>query len=427
MTNRKNTKRALIASVISVLLCVTMLMGSTFAWFTDNASTAVNSIQSGLLDIVLLDESGNNLEGATLSFTDKDQNKYWEPGCTYALPTVYIQNNGNLAVKYTVEITGINGDAELNKVIDWTVTDGTDAADKTGHLLPGEKKAITISGTMQTTAGNEYQNKTISGIGITVRATQDTVEFDSTTDQYDASATYDQVVNVANQAALNSAVANANGPVTLILKDGAYTLPNLSGKEVTISGTKNVVINYSANVGANNANITFDGVTIVYPNNGTYIGLQHTAHVVYRDCEIKGTQFLYAPDVSFDGCTFTNLTNAYCVWTYGATSVNFTNCTFNTSGKAILVYTESETHATIDLDNCVFNDDDGANVMKAAVEVGSNPYSADTTYEIYIDNCTVNGFAVTDEGLSTGSKLWGNKNSMDKDHLNVIIDGIEVY
>ena len=68
MNNTKTTKRALLSSVMAMLLCITMLIGTTFAWFTDSASTAVNKIQAGTLDVQLLDEQGNSLEGATLSW-----------------------------------------------------------------------------------------------------------------------------------------------------------------------------------------------------------------------------------------------------------------------------------------------------------------------------------------------------------------------
>ena len=51
MNNKKTTKRALLSSVMAMLICITMLIGTTFAWFTDSASTAVNKIQAGTLDV----------------------------------------------------------------------------------------------------------------------------------------------------------------------------------------------------------------------------------------------------------------------------------------------------------------------------------------------------------------------------------------
>ena len=53
MTNRKSTKRALLGSVMAMVLCLAMLVGATFAWFTDTASTGVNKIQAGNLDVAL--------------------------------------------------------------------------------------------------------------------------------------------------------------------------------------------------------------------------------------------------------------------------------------------------------------------------------------------------------------------------------------
>ena len=116
MNSKKTTKHALMSSVVALLLCCAMLIGTTFAWFTDTASTAVNKIQAGTLDVQLLDESGNSLEGQTLSWqkaagTPGGEQVLWEPGCTYRLQPIVIKNNGNLALKYKIVITGIQGDA----------------------------------------------------------------------------------------------------------------------------------------------------------------------------------------------------------------------------------------------------------------------------------------------------------------------------
>ena len=141
MNNTKTTKRALLSSVMAMLICITMLIGTTFAWFTDSASTAVNKIQAGTLEVQLLDEDGTSLEGQTLGWVAADGRAQdeilWEPGCTYNLQSFKIKNNGNLALKYKIVISGIAGDAELNKVIDWTYKVGnTNPADLSaeGHL-----------------------------------------------------------------------------------------------------------------------------------------------------------------------------------------------------------------------------------------------------------------------------------------------------
>ena len=195
MTNRKSTKRALLGSVMAMVLCLAMLVGATFAWFTDTASTGVNKIQAGNLDVQLVDENGNSLEGKTLEFKKaanaaEGEAVLWEPGCTYELPAVYVKNNGKLALKYKVAITGINGSAKLNDVIDWTINDA-DINLTEMQLKAGEEgAAFTIKGHMQESAGNDYMNESIDGIAITVVATQNTMESDSFNNTYDANATY---------------------------------------------------------------------------------------------------------------------------------------------------------------------------------------------------------------------------------------------
>ena len=207
MTSSKSTKLALLTSVLALLMCVTMLVGATFAWFTDTASTAVNKIQAGTLNVDIVDKNGDSLDGKSLSFKDVNNNTdiLWEPGATFNLDSFKIVNKGNLAFKYKVIISGVNGNAKLLEAIDFFVKIG-DAekvalADWDGILLPdgeaatdtmdaGTTSAITISGTMKKEAGNEYQGLSIDGIGITVYATQYTYENDSNGNTYDQNATY---------------------------------------------------------------------------------------------------------------------------------------------------------------------------------------------------------------------------------------------
>ncbi len=214
--NAKNTRRAFLSSIVALVLCFTMLMGTTFAWFTDTAKVNVNTIQSGTLDIDLEKKVNGewvDAEGTTLNFVKSasapaNEKLLWEPGCTYQLEEVRIANNGNLALKYKVVISGVQGpagsnladvlevmvggqyllDSEGNRVTLAEVMLDPDGV-AYGSMLPKTYVEIgAISLHMQEDAGNEYQNKTIDNIAITVMATQDTVEYDSTTNQYDANA-----------------------------------------------------------------------------------------------------------------------------------------------------------------------------------------------------------------------------------------------
>ena len=227
----KSTKRALISSALAILMCAAMLIGTTFAWFTDTASTAVNKIQAGNLNIELQmkDDNGNwvNAEGKILPFLVEGKipaegtQILWEPGCTYTLPELRIVNNGNLALKYKVVVSGFQSSAKLNKVINWTMKlDGADFIMGSEHSLAAKNNdtvdfdIFTISGTMDKNAGNEYQNESIDGISINVYATQDTVENDSFDNQYDKDADgtpqfdtwYDNVATTVTVAATGDTV-----------------------------------------------------------------------------------------------------------------------------------------------------------------------------------------------------------------------------
>ena len=263
MSNRKSTKRALLGSVMAMVLCLAMLVGATFAWFTDTASTGVNKIQAGNLDVALEMKDGDNwvsAEGKTLTFKTKDNRAadqiLWEPGCTYELPQLRVVNKGNLALKYKIQITGIQGDAKLNEVIDWTINDA--AIDLTeGHLTAGQQgDAFTIKGHMQDTAGNDYQNLTIDGIGINVVATQDTVESDSFHNQYDADAEYPIAVTTGGE--LQAIVNNATAPVNIVLANSITTnnfvIPE--DKDVTLDLNGRTVTNAESHTILNKGHLT---------------------------------------------------------------------------------------------------------------------------------------------------------------------------
>ena len=280
MNNKRATKRALLTSVMALVMCVVMLVGTTFAWFTDTASTGVNKIQAGNLDIELQmkDSAGNwvKAEGKTLNFLQKQGEKQvpsedilWEPGCTYELPELRIVNKGNLALKYKISISGAKdatpendkNDLKLLDVIDWTYNvsgDGGATVAKLGterHLAAKTGEAdvfdtLTIKGQMQTSAGNDYQGMAIEGIAITVVATQDTVENDSFGNEYDKDAEYP--ISVTTGEELQAIVSNATAPVNIVLTNSITTnnfvIPedkdvtlDLNGRTVTNAGSHTIL------------------------------------------------------------------------------------------------------------------------------------------------------------------------------------------
>ena len=178
MKNGTNTKRALMLSVLSLLICCVLFIGSTFAWFTDSASVSVGGIQSGELDVGLeMSEDGGatwtdaEAKGQALEFIKAEgalanEAILWEPGCTYELQPVTVVNKGNLALSYKLVITGIAGDAKLNEAIEWTAQiDGREISleNYTKLLEKGQSETLTVKGHMRENAGNEFMGLTISG------------------------------------------------------------------------------------------------------------------------------------------------------------------------------------------------------------------------------------------------------------------------
>lgn len=233
-------------------------------------------------------------------------------------------------------------------------------------------------------------------------------------------------MNGAKYGTIAAALANVTSgqAVEIALAEGTYALPSAAkGKNLTFVGTGNAAntIIECKNDGydkLNGSTVTFENLTIE-TDNETYRGFIHVSGATYKNCIIKNQLTLYSNGnpLLFDNCTFHASGNNYNVWTWG-TSATFKDCTFNCDGKAMLVYGSGTSEVTFT--NCIFNDFGGQN-GKAAIETG-NDY--DATYTININNCKVNGF---DVNSVSGSNVWGNKNSMAADKLNVIIDNVDVY
>ena len=386
MNNKRATKRALLTSVMALVMCVVMLAGTTFAWFTDTASTGVNKIQAGNLDVDIIGEDGKSLDGKSLSFvkagltTDTgaeiDPNAtteiLWEPGCRYLTQGFRIANKGNLALKWKAVVnkgtTAANeGNFDLLDVIDFYLVRSTDVNDMGTALgeFSDSLKAKTnsdvyyIKGVMKTTAGNDYQGLTLDGITITVYATQDTVENDSFGPDYDANATYYPVLDAAGMkdALVNGGNIKVDADVDVggdVLTVTKKTTIDMNGK--TIKNTADIWTgdgsdgNWSLISARNGANLTITGngtfkakendafavdvqdgsaVTI---ENGTFIGNMHAVYVYDGTAVIEGGFFDIQQKSNIAGKEYEFVLNCYDANRYagsakiivkGGTFVNF--------------------------------------------------------------------------------------------------------
>ena len=234
--------------------------------------------------------------------------------------------------------------------------------------------------------------------------------YEELSDAIEASNSIDTITLTKNTTVkLENGVANENEKSRniTIKGDGTQTVDVIT-RAISAEGG---MLNYQRG-----STFAFENVT-VQAGEGNFDGIV-CDELTYKDCTIKGKLTLFGK-ATFTNCVFDNtMANQYSIWTWGGTDVTFEGCTFNTNGKAILLYggADGKNPTNLVVKKCTFNDRNNGTAGKAAIEIG-NDYNA--TYSLTVTNATVNGFA---DGKNTGSKIWANKNSMDAEHLTVIID-----
>lgn len=478
-TNRNSTRRSLLVSATALILSIAMLVGTTFAWFTDTVSSGVNKIQAGNLDVDLeMSTDGINwesAEGKTLTFKTTDNRAadkiLWEPGCTYELPQLRVVNKGNLALKYKIQITGINGDAKLNEVIDWTINN--DAINLTeGHLTAGQTgNAFTIKGHMRKTANNDYQNLTIDGIGITVYATQDTVENDSFGSTYDEDATYGTGATIIgldgtydSLTAAAKAWRESKGVVTSGSTFGMNTLGTVDSITWVVSGevatgdgegvignngagqsilgggyfTPSVTVNNIIIKGVNDAKIakTGDsylvsaaGKNVVYENI-TFVDTvridSNPANLTFKNCKFEaGFRMPHSAtngNVTIENCTFTgNESSGYAIFAQGnMASFKINGNTVSNCQRGINVQAGNNAVVTINGNNIrgITGKTDGF-THGAAIQLTSaktftvtnNTVSdvAVNAFHIY-DGCAADSIVISNNTISAAYLCWNEAN-----------------
>lgn len=258
MTKKVSTKRALLLSALSLLMCVSMLIGSTYAWFTDEVTSANNVIKSGTLDVEMMWAKGTEApdaatwyDASTGAIFDYD---LWEPGYTEARH-IKIENKGNLALNWTLAIVPNGEVSKLGDVIDvyvygankyaasnakqvvnrdsissfqyaGTLTEVLSTGIASGKLYAEASTgkytfdSMTIVLKMREEAGNEYQNLSIgTDFSVKLIATQLAYEKDSFGNDYDLTAAATVVATPENAQAVIWAAKEGD---VIYLEGGAY-------------------------------------------------------------------------------------------------------------------------------------------------------------------------------------------------------------
>ena len=401
MTKNNSTKKALVFALLSTLLCVSMLIGTTFAWFTDTASTAVNKIVAGNLKVELVKEDGSKLTEA-LKWVSADEGAeiLWEPGCTYNLEGFKVKNSGTLALKYKVVISGVNGNADLLNVLTFTYTvDGAAFdADSEFKLAAGATSPVfTISAHMDEAAGNEYKGKELDGIAITVYATQDTVESDSNGNTYDENATYP--------------VKTAEGLKTALVSGGVVEIAdNITVADESADAINRIGADATVNFGDNRVVLDLPAATSATAN---WIGVRVAGGDVVFNANNGGVQTaangeLYAVAVGTTTTT-ANLTINGGTYIGGTTAVQVTKGTLTINGGFFRAYIEGEDEYNANpayLINCIdanYKDGSAKVIITGGTFVNFDP--SNNAAEGAGTNFVADGYKVVSEAQTNG-EVW---------------------
>ena len=287
MTQRKNTKRALLASVLSIVLCAAMLVGLTFAWFTDGVSTESNKIVAGNLDVALYNVDGDVETEVTENTNLFDSGFLWEPGHVEVV-NLKIANLGSLALTYqfAINVTSEKGSVnvygnefKLSDYIEFAVIDGNQsyesrdaaitAAEEAGSvpisqlnvndedvLYPAgsedgiSEKYVTLVVYMPTSVGNDANYMTAENVtapeinlGVTLVATQTPYESDSFDEYYDEGVAYpvttaEELEEAFEQGGIVALANDIEISSVLSIPEGSAVVLDLNEKTITSTVAK---------------------------------------------------------------------------------------------------------------------------------------------------------------------------------------------
>ena len=422
MFKMKGTKRSLLMSVLALLLCVSMLIGSTFAWFTDSVTSAGNIIKSGKLEVTMewkdatatgAQQTYKNAAAGPIFNYDK-----WEPGYVEA-KNVKISNVGTLALKYQLNILPNGEVSKLADVIDVYFAEGEITlanremtalkrigtlsevlagmpANMSGDLEAEKNDTVTIALKMQEDAGNEYQDKSIgTTFSIQLLATQLTAEFDSFGPDYAEDAALGTYIELDADADLLAAMASAKKDMPLTIKlNGNVEWPTeghhgendvTPASSILIDGNGYTITATGAGVtplGDNNAPMTLKNVKIV-DNSASYNeGAWELTYLEMGGSSLTCYNVTFADEIqigtnaTFTNCSFeSNEESVYAVWVEDG-SATFDNCTF-TGYRGLKAHEAYGTEVSaVIVKDCVFSNLS----MKPGMAIGT--LNADTTVSI---------------------------------------------
>lgn len=379
-------KKVLISSVLTIALCLSLIVGSTFALFTSTSTVNV-AVTSGKVNVVASIRNlalGSTLEKGNLpqtSVSNKDNTITLDkivPG-DYVDFDIVITNNSDVSIQYRTIIKMVTDNGlwdGLVVTIGDAIYSGTNSkVAPWAALEPNSDDIIVhVNIALPEKAGNEYQEKSCT-LAYTVEAIQGNAE----------------IVDVADAEALKNAVTSG--------KDASLTADialesNLTLKDgVTIYGNGHTISGASVWSGDN---CTFENIVFTAPENAS-----NNASCLYAS----------GKSIIIDGCTFKDTQwDAVQIAPNEGDTVVINNCTFiqeNGNAQRFIHieanpnYVENDvkivltnnhfgndsllTNATIDLDW----------VKLDSIDFGGNNTFANVPMDIYVIGEKANGRSIT--------------------------------
>ena len=404
MTKSKSTKKALLASAVSLILCFSMLLGTTYAWFTDSVTSANNKIVAGTLDVDLylwksatdsteITNESEPIFGSETSVAAKNNaaDTLWEPGKTQVV-YLSIKNNGNLDLKYKVALNVVNPDGgkDLYKVMKydiiedatygsvsaWNATDaksvvlGTNATQANDvELKAGAEHKFALAVHMDESAGNEYQGGKVN-FDLTVFATQLASEEDSFNNQYDKDAIfYDKLVTT--DAELKAAVLDPDVKTIAISGKLTYDWGDVTNGATALKGITLVGYNGTDDsitfkgLGSDNdiPNVTLKNITVSDSTESAFENSWEHTYLEFNTLTANNVVFksgiLLKGNSKLTDCSVNSNANEYGVWILDG-NATLNNCTF-TDARGVKIHEQYATNGrdnnveTVVIDGCVFN------------------------------------------------------------------------
>ena len=362
MTNTKTTKRSLLASVMALFLCFTMLLGTTFAWFTDSVTSANNIIKAGNLDIELY-HSDKAVTDEKVGESTKlfDEVALWEPG-VMVWEELTVKNEGDLALKYqltlnVLEATKIDGVSFASMLKVALVDDGFEYTRENVEAIAADEwqdlATFTLADKLDKTENEVYgiviwwqpsdndnlfnmnngnKGKEVSvQVGVTLLATQLEAENDAFGNDYDEDA-WVEGYKVYSAEDLQTAINNGETEITLMadmqleepIEIPAPAVATYSARNAVVIDLNGKTITAAYNESTDKHAYAIDNYGNLILNGGTI--------------EARGIYNQEGATITVNGTKIVNLdmNGGSCIWGYGgaiylndATLIGYTGCVYS--------------------------------------------------------------------------------------------------